>query len=69
MTKQEYRQLIEKRDAAGQILDYVRSDRNNFCLPPNERPSDEELEQAEEQYAEFVRVVNAVRSGFIKVSN
>jgi hypothetical protein len=53
MTQQEYRTLIKDYRAAARILDYVRSDRRNLSLPPLERPSDKELERAEDDYAEL----------------
>jgi hypothetical protein len=39
----------------GRILDWIRAEYRSLILPPEERPSPEELEQAEENYAQAMR--------------
>jgi hypothetical protein len=67
MTYQEYQELLHNYAQAGQALDYVRSDRQNLCLPLEERPSDEELHKAEDDFAELVRIVNSVQAGLVRL--
>ena len=44
----------------GRILDWVRADYRSLTLPPEDRPSLAELEQAEENYSQAMRDFHAL---------
>jgi hypothetical protein len=47
MTAEEYRVLLEDRKAAAHIVDWIRRERCNFCIPPDRRPAEDVLKRAE----------------------
>lgn len=65
MTHKRYQLLSLHFHLAAGELARIESDRKNLRLSPEERPSDEELQQAEDNFIKLAEKIDAVKSGQI----
>jgi hypothetical protein len=69
MTNKQYEMLSLHHDLAKMELERIRAERNNPSLVGDERPSDEELQQATAHFRALAARMFAVQTGQIKLES